>query len=761
MDKKLYTKTFSILLLCLLSLTAFGQQGNTYYGSTVYTPSNDNYGSVQISYEYAFNGTQMKIKITQVIAAISPAMHQNEPELVNELRRRGIMPFTQQSGAGVTIYYEGKVSASTNASYQTVPISGSVSGTMTDYAFFEPTEHMKEYSKTYYNNTKKNLYSETATLVQLQITKVLLNDLDQKIEAVRSELNNNKNRFAGLISQGTQAANQYDFAQAESALAEALPLADDNREMKAQADKLKGLIADKKQEKEKKEQEEKKRKEQEEKEKQEAEAKETAAASGGSSSSESSSEEKDKSEAEDSNDDSSSKEKSSQTVYRPKTNRELYDELKALTDANPALLNDPDIRVRLNSYKTMADRDDRNNRDYQSFKMITGGGYHPQTSAALNSIYQTNANIANAEMAVGGVVDAATSIANSIIEANNRKNEERQAAESRKLDAAMAKKEAIAKWEFQLKEDREAYEKETENKIKEDFNLIATIGDVPITYETEVYEEGDSYWQGQVQIFPHKFVKKEKVMASFNKIKTYNLYIVELNGLYGILGDNGEALYPPQFEGIYTFDDAGKRPRFLVNIKDKWGEILADGSIAEEIKYDGIWYTANKESKILKQGNNWQEKSVVDNRLLRQFSNSQIASLYSGGLIPVINTNEKKHNVSGSYSLSSDGQIYGFGETGNSDINSMEYESVRRGQTIERLYKINGKWFVTANYGTKNMTTIEMPQKFVVEALRETESGKKWGAIDQDGNIVVPFEHNFIKRTANGFTTDKGNYNIK
>jgi len=58
MDKKLYTKTFSILLLCLLSLTAFGQQGNTYYGSTVYTPSNDNYGSVQISYEYALLTSQ-------------------------------------------------------------------------------------------------------------------------------------------------------------------------------------------------------------------------------------------------------------------------------------------------------------------------------------------------------------------------------------------------------------------------------------------------------------------------------------------------------------------------------------------------------------------------------------------------------------------------------------------------------------------------------------------------------------------------------
>jgi len=417
------------------------------------------------------------------------------------------------------------------------------------------------------------------------------------------------------------------------------------------------------------------------------------------------------------------------------------------------LLNDPKIRTRLSGYKVMADRDDRNMRDYQSFKMITGGGYHPQTSAALNSIYQTNGNIASAEMAVDAGVDVATNVVNSIIEERNRKEQQRLEANQRRIASHQEKVKAINNWEYQLLEQRREYEAEVKRQVADNFTLIETIEDLPITYESEKYVD-KGYWDGH-------FEKITKTMKDWDDDVTYKMYLVEMNGLYGILGDGGEALYPPQFEGIYAFNDAGKRPRFLVNIKDKWGEILADGSIAEDIKYDGIWYSADKESKILKQDNNWQEKSVMDNHLLRQFSNSQIAHLYSGGLIPVINTNLKAHNISGSYSLNSDGEIYGFGETGNSDINSMEYESVRRGQTIERLYKIKGKWFVTVNYGTKNMTTIEMPKKFVVEALRETESGKKWGAINQNGEIVVPFEHNFIRRTANGFTTDKGNYNIK
>src|SRR5690606_21004979 len=108
--------------------------------------------------------------------------------------------------------------------------------------------------------------------------------LKTEIGRVLQEYKSNKSRFSGLISQGTQAANQYDFAQAESALAEALHLAGDNSEMKDQADKLEGLIAEKREEKEQKDREEKERKEQEEQEKQEAEAKETTTASSGSSS---------------------------------------------------------------------------------------------------------------------------------------------------------------------------------------------------------------------------------------------------------------------------------------------------------------------------------------------------------------------------------------------------------------------------------------------------------------------------------------------
>lgn len=687
-------------LLCFAGNAAFGQ-GKTQSGNGTYTPSNDNYGSVQVNYEYAFNGTQMKIKITQVVIEFSVAMARNEPELHNELRKRGILPLTQQSGAGVTINYEGQIWFLKGYDSH-FPISGSVSGTMTDYAFFEPDEALKKRSREHYEKYKTNYYNDYASLFTFTITDVQYPDLDRKIDAVRREI----------------AAEKAKAKQKEKEQKEA-------------------------EEKAKKEQAEK---EQAEKEKQAAEAKEKAAASGNTASSGGSDKKEEKSgnKKDSDKEETGSGKKSSKAVYIPKSNRQLYNELKAMTDAHPEMLNDPKIRTRLRGYKALADRDDRNIRDYNTLEQTMGGGYNPNKITAMNSIYQTNANIANAEMAVDAGVDAATNVVNSIVEANNRKEEQKLADYQRRASSNENKVEAIKHWEYQLLEQRRAYEKDIKSQIKADFNLIATIDDMPITYESENYIE-KGLWDGH-------FEKATKKMD-----KTYNLYIVELDGLYGISGDNGEALYPPQFEGIYALNlkNEDKRPRFLVNIKDKWGEILADGSIAEAIKYDGIWYAPDKKSKILKQGDSWQVKSLDKNSLLKQFTSTQLPGIYAGGLIAVINTNNKGFDQkSGNYSLADDGNVYVWGKSTEKGVASIMYESAKKGEVTERLFKINNKWFITSNFGTKDMKIEPMPATFVIPVLRE----KKWGAINQEGKTVIPFEHSYIKSSGNQFETDRETY---
>ena len=694
MNKRFYTKTFSVFLLCSTSLTAFGQHTQKHH-VTFYDIDGFS-GYVEFTTKYIGFATQLAADNGTLVLE----KYDTDGESLAALKKAGYDLYGYPE-SGVTpkenYGYEvtGNAYVSTYAALREAPVSSL-------HINRDLGERMEtpDFPKDVVDAIRKdNLWEKSGGFRNEKVVKLYISDFKNEIQ-----------RIIYAAKKEKEAAEQ--------------------------------------KEKEQKEAEEKAKKEQEEKEKAEQEAeKEATLGSSTASSGGGSKEENQREDSEEENKEETADKKSTQTVYYPKSNRQLYDELKALTDAHPEMLNDPKIRVRLNGYKAMADRDDRNMRDYQSFKMITGGGYHPQTSAALSSIYQTNANIANAEMGVNAVVDGATNIMNSIIEEQNRKNDKRQKAESRKHAAAMAKKDAIAKWEYQLLENREAYEKETVKIIKENFNLVATIGDVPITYETEVYEEGNSYWQGQVQIFPHKFVKKKKIMASFNEIKTYNLYIVELNGLYGILGDDGEALYPPQFDGIYALNltNVNKRPRFLINIKDKWGEILADGSITEEIKYDGIWYRPDKESKILKYNDDWQIKSLENNNLLKQFSSSEIPDLYVGGLIPVSNTNFKDFNKTGYYSLASDGKMYIWGESNDKNIVAIPSESVRMEQKIERLFEKDGQWFITTNYGSNNMTMDEMPEKFVIEVLRETNNGKKWGAINQNREIIVPFDYDDVK----------------
>src|SRR5690554_1641977 len=519
------------------------------------------------------------------------------------------------------------------------------------------------------------------------------------------------------------------------------------------------LYADKKE----KEQKEAEQKEKAEKEKKEAAAKEQESKSGSGSSA--SNKEKDKSDKQDKDkEDSDKKETKKQTIYIPKTNQQLYEELEAMTKANPGMLNDPKVRKRLRDYKALAGMDSRNRQDLQTYNMVSGGRYNPAAIDYLSRSTVTNANIAAAESAVGDVVDAATGAVNSYFAEKERKEDARTAEYRQQQANAKAKKDAIKKWENDLLEARKVFEEKIAETIEKDgYTLMATIPDLPITYETEKYIAGETYYKGNYAHFtPPSFENETVVMKDWSAPKTYNLYVVELNGLYGILGDNGETIFPPQFEGIYVLQDVEKRARFLVNINNKWGETLADATITEDIKYDGIWYTPDRKNKVLRYDDLWGIKPLDSNQPLKEFTTSQITDLYPGGLIPVYNTLLKSYNdKSGSYSLAADGNVYVWGQAEEKGVIPISYESARRGQTVERLFKINGEWYITANYGTSSMFMVTMPSIFMVPVLRDTENGRKWGVLNQEGEVVVPFEHDYIRRTSNGFATEKGDYNLR
>ncbi len=759
------------LLLCFAGSTAFGQATQShrvsfsgidgFSGEVSFTSSRHSFGTT-------LKGKGAVLKLTD---------YNCTPEEKAALQKAGL-DFWGYGGyvpKSFGVYIEGRayvgmIVGDYFSYYAKSPGKLHLTANLGDEISFDFDQKAKDYEKNWKVGRPQNssLWVEEGGFREETVTELYLSDLKTKIQQILYNYKKEKDRFAAFITQGTQEANQYHFEAAESALASAVALAENTSEMNNKISTLKKLIADKKSEKEKQdkkeaeekekqeaEQKEKEAKEKAEKEKQEATAKEKAAASGSAASSGGSDKKEEKS---DDKEETGSDKKSSKTTYIPKSNRQLYNELKAMTDAHPEMLNDPKIRTRLRGYKAFADRDDRNIRDYNTLEQTMGGGYNPNKIAAMNSIYQTNSNIANAEMGVGAVVDEATNVVNSIIDEQNRKQDERNEEFRQQKSNALEKKQAIIEWERKIGEKRSDFEYEVAKKIKENFKLIATIPDMPVTYETEKYIEGGSYYKGNKSYYnAPSFEKITKELKDGGETKTYNIYIAELDGLYGILGDDGEALYPPQFEGIYALNlkNENKRPRFLVNIKDKWGELLADGSIAEAIKYDGIWYSPDKKSKILKQGDNWQIKSLEENRLLEQFSSDQIINLYAGGLIPISNTNQKQFNqFIGTYSLAGDGKVYVWGEAKEKGVVPILYDLAKKGEVTERLFKINNRWFITSGFGTKEMKIEPMPSTFVIPVIRE----KKWGAIDENGKTVIPFEHSYVRNSGNEFETDKGVY---
>ncbi|GGH25398.1 hypothetical protein FAZ19_15650 [Sphingobacterium alkalisoli] len=185
------------LIIILLQFSFFlgysQHQGASRIGQTTYTPDDESFGSITVSYTYAFNGTQFKIKVDQVIIGISNKMQQNEPALVNELRKRDILPHTQQNGKGLDMRYDGNVAFFDSGYPDKLPLTPStidISGN--GYTYFEPTEALGEIARIYRNNNKgSSFYNKHADLSgNLHIISFDYPSLRREIEAIRVELKN-------------------------------------------------------------------------------------------------------------------------------------------------------------------------------------------------------------------------------------------------------------------------------------------------------------------------------------------------------------------------------------------------------------------------------------------------------------------------------------------------------------------------------------------------------------------------------------------
>ncbi len=443
---------------------------------------------------------------------------------------------------------------------------------------------------------------------------------------------------------------------------------------------------------------------------------------------------------------------SSQKTYVPKTATERHRELQRMVAETPGMMNDPKIRQQLRHLEVDAKREQETYRQYRA------GAYNHSNYQAIGVQMQTEQRIDNYTKAVGDLTDAATGLVNSIIAESERKQAQRRADIQAGIDRYYAKKEALNNYSEQIRNKRFAYEKSVKEELEKYYDDVHSVSSAPLYYETEVEDRESND--------PHAF-KKARLELS----KSY-AYIVREGEQYGLAGDDGRLIYPPQFEGIVPFRAYnGIRPQahFIVNIKDKWGEIDADGKIIEEIKYDGIWYTRDH-AKLKNYANQWKydlpdgtsfiknTKELADNFVLLINDNkkgySYDVGLAKGFYLMDFNRNTSLVSVYPDNAGNRIKYIQGYEVNAPASMTEQnKYSGI--------LFKKDTKWYMAVLYTTEDgllSAHHPMSETFVIPVQN---GAKQWGAINERGETVIPFTHKYLKDFENGkAASDKGVYNM-
>jgi len=468
-----------------------------------------------------------------------------------------------------------------------------------------------------------------------KVTAVYLSDLKNEINKILGEYRNKNRAFDTRVSSGTSEANNFNFEGAEHALAEAKELSNGSSEHRNKISQLERLITAKKKEEaqEKKEQQElaEKQAKEEKNDKTEeivesgssdksAQGTASQAKDSGSDSKEKTEDKEDKSES-----------KNTEKVYIPKTATQMYAELKEITDKAPGMLNDPKIRQRLRYLEVDANREQQTIRDYRA-------GVQYANNATIAQYNASNQKIDTYTKAVGDVTDAATGLVNSIIAASEEKQKRKQ-----------AERQAEYEREVQARENNKDYIDATKKARKEYIETIEKgIG--------ENYEDFAVLYAATMSFVAKDYARNQKDMEhEVHSLRTY--LVLNNDGKYGLLADDGNFIYPPQFDvafplilqkvqskpGLISLWEEENPDRNFIAVKaeGRWGVLRGNGSVLFPLKYDYIFFLPHG-NMILKEGNNYtfkvQGSLIIKDIVIKDgysVDKNTISQLFPKGLIPV------------------------------------------------------------------------------------------------------------------------------
>ncbi|HLT88429.1 MAG TPA: WG repeat-containing protein, partial [Sphingobacterium sp.] len=613
-----------------------------------------------------------------------------------------------------------------------------ISESLGDYTTPSFNDATKKAAEAWGKSHKESYWERFGGFRGEKVTALYLTELKNEINRILGDYRSSMRAFETSISSGTSDANGFNFIGAEDALAEARELSNGSREHLTKISGLEKLIASKKKEKDEADKKEEEANE-------EVEEKKTGSASGSSKSSSKKSEDEDEDEKES---------KSTTKRYIPKTATQMHNELKAMAAQNPGMMNDPNFRQRLRHLEVDANREQQTTRDFRS------GAYNAGASA-MGQYRASNQRIDTYTKAGGDITDAVAGMVTGLLAERDRKNEQRRLQIQADINNYNAKRDALRSYHDEITSERTTYTNSIEQDLEAKYDEVWKIMLSPLMYDTEIEDDNSSN--------VHAF-KKTKLRYGF-----LNAYVIEHKGEYGLAADNGTVIYPPQFQSIKAYDYDNNNVRFIVNIHDKWGELDANGRIVDEVKYDGLWYTVDG-----------QKIALIDNQWVITDKSGQVNKYRKNDLkgkqVLLSNLNDKGFNYTNSfyaylYVLDFEKGIYSshiqsrgknLTKLTTYGLNTKESEYINGVYKYHYayLFKKDNDWYKADihRYTTNYYTLTKMPNTFVIAVnnryIEENTGPAQWGAINQNNEIIIPFEHKQLNDFVNGRAlSEKGMYN--
>ncbi|WP_165384772.1 WG repeat-containing protein [Sphingobacterium corticibacterium] len=740
-----------IILFLVLALGLNLALGQRMHDQTVYFNNVDGFsGYVKFTTTYEGGADMTRLKAIRGSVITLTAYSNVSNEELEELSKNGI---DLRLGGKNHVPDKGQIAVTGSARLITDwPTQASLSlnqhgtGDFTSVPFSEiARKQMKEWRKAH-SESKESQWEKYGVYRDISVTELLLPDLKNEINRILGDYKRQQEGFANAVVNSIQQANVFSFDAAESYLNNAKSFSNNSNEQRSKISELEKLIAEKKKEQAEaeKEKQELAQKEAEEKEK-EAEEKKTAQTSVSSSSSSEKSEDEDEDEKES---------KSTTKRYIPKTATQMHSELKAMAAQNPGMMNDPNFRQRLRHLEVDANREQQTLRDYRS-------GVHNANRQTLAQYAASNQRIDTYTKATGDVTDAVAGMVTGLLAERDRKNEQRRLQIQADINNYNAKRDALRSYHDEMTSERTTYTNGIEQDLEAKYDEVWKIMLSPLMYDTEIEDDNSSN--------VHAF-KKAKLTYGF-----LNAYVIGHKGEYGLAADNGTVIYPPQFESIKSYDYDKENVRFIVNIYDKWGELDANGRIVEEVKYDGLWYTVDGQ-KIALMDNQWviTDKSGQVNKYPKND--------LKGKQVLLSNLNDKGFNYTNNfysylYVLDFEKGIYSshiqsrgknLTKLTTYGLNTKESEYINGvyKNHYAYLFKKDNDWYKAEihRYTTNTYTLTKMPNIFVIAVnnryIEENTGPAQWGAINQNNEVIIPFEHKQLNDFVNGRAlSEKGIYN--